>query len=209
MSKNTRTRILLTAVAALLLVTMAVGGTMAWLTAKSSEVENTFTATKLEIDLTETDDPWTQKLLPGATYDKDPKVTVLTDSEAGWLFVEIVEENNDLANPAGDDTKKVRYAVADGWVKLDVTGKKGGTVYLYQPAPKTAGQSVYVLSGNTNGRVEVSDLVVEADMDKLPSLTFYAYAVQSENLNIGGTDIAANNVVANAAAIWALTPAAN
>lgn len=43
MSKNTRNRILLTAVAALLLVAVAVGGTVAYLNATSNAVVNTFT----------------------------------------------------------------------------------------------------------------------------------------------------------------------
>ena len=56
MSKNTRTRILLTAVAALLLVAMTVGGTLAWLQDTSDTVENTFTASNIDVELDEIQD---------------------------------------------------------------------------------------------------------------------------------------------------------
>lgn len=120
MSKNTRNRILLTAVAALLLVTMAVGGTLAWLVDSTDEVENTFTTAGIDIELTEdlnTDtnddgvaDKWTAKLVPGTSYKKNPIVSVVrptTDVDV-YLFVEFEENGNPstylsyTSNLAGD-----------------------------------------------------------------------------------------------------------
>lgn len=208
MSKNTRNRILLTALAALLLVTLTIGGTMAWLTAKSSEVVNNFTSAELGIELKETESNWSKQLIPGKTYEKDPNVTVVADSDvSAWIFVEILEGNNSAA--AGG--KKVDYNVdTEHWVKVNVTPKHpGAEVYLYKTNAVAAGSTVYVLTGGkeeTPGQVTVSGNVTEADMTALPSLTFYAYAVQSDNLTINNTLITATNVVDNAAAIWALAP---
>ena len=52
----------------------ALGGTLAWLTAKTDTVTNTFTVGDINIDLTETTTDY--KLVPGNTIAKDPTVTV-------------------------------------------------------------------------------------------------------------------------------------
>lgn len=199
--KNVK-KILVLALAALLLVAVGVGGTLAWLTDSTEKVENTFTATDLEIVLAESDASWSKKLLPGAIYDKDPYVKVAENSESAWVFVEVVEANNALGTG-----KKVTYTVdTENWEKVNVTGEHNGEVYLYKTSALAAGAQKYFLTGGTNdhGQVEVNENVTEADMNTLPSLTFYAYAVQSENLTIDGTPIDASNVVAQAAKVWTL-----
>lgn len=89
---------LLVVACALLLVAASVFGTMAYLTSKDT-VTNTFTVGKVAIKLDEakanldgtlvanadrvkTND---YKLLPGHTYNKDPMVTVLKDSEPSYV----------------------------------------------------------------------------------------------------------------------------
>lgn len=100
MSKNTRNRIILTAVAALLLVAVAVGGTIAYLQDSTDTVTNTFTPSTLNIDIEETlqsdntplgDDVWSAQVIPGATLYKDPKVTVYAheDNVKMYLFIEV------------------------------------------------------------------------------------------------------------------------
>ena len=70
-----------------LAVAMGIGGTLAWLTAKTEAVKNTFTVGNINITLTETTTNY--KMVPGQTIAKDPKVTVKAGSEACWLFVKI------------------------------------------------------------------------------------------------------------------------
>lgn len=95
--KTTR-KVVLTLVCAILLVAATIMGTMAYLTS-TDKVENTFTVGKVAIKLDEakanTDGTLVQgadrvkantyKLLPGHTYNKDPMVTVLKDSESAYV----------------------------------------------------------------------------------------------------------------------------
>lgn len=123
----------------LVLVTMlvTVGGTIAWLTASTDEVTNTFTPEGIAIELIETKDPitgnetvgadnkpvpvtdWSVELLPGATYHKNPVVTVLDSTTVDvYLFVKFeapanasylsyvsnLNEDNDWHQLASDNT---------------------------------------------------------------------------------------------------------
>ena len=168
MSKNTRNRILLTAVAALLLVTLTIGGTVAWLQDKTQTITNTFTTSEVDIELTETE--FEDKMIPGDELDKNPLVTVKADSEACWLFVKI-EESSVL-----DDY--ISYTVDPAWKA--VSGYDG--VYYIKVADTDADQEFEVLAGN---KVTVLGAVTEDDMAALevanatqPTLTFTAYAIQ-------------------------------
>lgn len=182
MSKNTRTRILLTAVAALLLVVMAVGGTLAWLVDTTEKVENTFTTTDIEITLDEASAK-TFELIPGTTYEKNPVATVKAGSENCYLYVEVVE--------AGTIEGVIEYAIREGWTKLTgVTGPNGGTVYYWKDiiTQSTADTPIYILAAQgtySNGGVVIPDTLTDENMEaaefKAPKLTFYAYAIQSDN----------------------------
>lgn len=171
-----------------LLVGITIGGTVAWLTASTGEVKNTFTPSTINITLEEElPANKTAKMLPGSTIGKDPKVGVVANSEAHWLFVEIVESNNFDAF--------MTYEVADGWTavpgvanvyyrEIDLATAQAGTTTPYP-----------VLANNT---VTVRDTVTKAMMDALtaetyPTLTFKAYAVQKE-------------AAADAATAWTLRP---
>lgn len=160
---------------------VSVGGTLAWLTATSGTVTNTFTASDINITLAET--TGTQyKMVPGSTITKDPVATVKAGSEACYLFVKIVKSAN-------YDTYLDNYAVADGWKGLE--GVDG--VYYRTVAASDDDQDFHVLA---NDQVTVKTSVTKAQMEAIktsgqPTLTFTAYAVQSEN-------------VASAAAAWAI-----
>lgn len=155
-----------------LAVAIGIGGTLAWLTAKTDAVTNTFTVGNIDIALEETTTNY--KMVPGQTIAKDPKVTVEGGSEACWLFVKITESGN------LDDF--ISYTVDSGWTLLD--GQAG--VY-YREVAATTGDVVYpVLTGN---QVTVKDTVTKAMMDEItaqtasaPTLTFTAYAVQKEGV---------------------------
>ena len=100
--------------AVVLIVVATISGTLAWLTAETQEVTNTFTVGNINITLDEAktdkygnplneDDDIvvvseaervnsnTYTLLPGKTYTKDPTVTVLANSEKCYLFVVVQE----------------------------------------------------------------------------------------------------------------------
>lgn len=210
-----KTKKLLVLVAAMaLLLCVAVGGTLAWLTAESTEVKNTFTATSLSVELEETKptgkDKWEQPLLPGATYDKDPSVKLGTESANAWVFVEIVEENNTLSAGSGN---KVTYTISSDWVQVKngdtaVTNKPNSVgIWMYKKGALTkSSTAVPLLTGGTdsNGSVTVNPAVTSADMASTPSITFCAYALQSENLTIGDTAITNTNAATNAYAMWQL-----
>ena len=88
------------AVLALVLVLgCALGGTVAWLVAKSDPVVNTFTYGDININLEETTGS-SYKIIPGVDIAKDPKVTVKANSEACWLFVKVEETGTFVAIPA-------------------------------------------------------------------------------------------------------------
>lgn len=211
--KNKKMLVLVAAIALLLCV--AVGGTLAWLTAESTEVKNTFTATSLSVELEETKptgkDTWVQPLLPGATYDKDPSVKLGTESANAWVFVEIVEENNDLSAGSGN---KVTYTIGSDWVQVkngdaavttSTPGSVGIWMYKKEALTKTS-TAVPLLTGGTGnkGSVTVNTAVTSDDMTALPSITFHAYALQSENLTINGNAITGTNAATNAYAMWQL-----
>ena len=92
-----KTRPLLIALCAILLVSASIFGTLAYL-ADSATVVNTFTVGKVAIKLDEavvdedgnptgerTEEGNRYHLIPGATYTKDPTVTVQSDSEEAYV----------------------------------------------------------------------------------------------------------------------------
>lgn len=159
-------------VAILMMVCMAVGGTLAWLVAEDESVVNTFTPATISIELTETEpDGKTAKMVPGNTIKKDPSVTVETGSEECWLFVKVEAAN-------GADTY-LDYDVAEGWTA--VTGHDG--YYWREVTTTSIGTAFPILKDN---QVKVSGTVTAADMTaiaaKNPTLTFKAAAVQKANI---------------------------
>lgn len=181
MSKNTRTRILLTAVAALLLVVMAVGGTMAWLVDKSEIVTNKFTATDIEITLTEEETDRNFELIPGKEYAKTPIVTV-NDAETTvdiWLFVQFDGKT--------EADKYLNYTSAlnvdNGWTLVPDTDN-----VWYRPVADTANdQSWHLITGD---KVTIKPELVKHDGDgalKMPNefnMVYTAYAIQQEGFPV-------------------------
>ena len=192
--------------AAGLLVGGVVGGTVAWLTAQSKQANNTFTPSNIKIELDETKKDF--KMIPGWTIDKDPKVTVVDDSEDCWLFVKIVESTTP------DLDKYIAYATETGWEAVDGTAADndndgdndviviGRKVYK-DDSTKTfsiLGAGNYTLNNDTPDtsddvtvswgvdEVGVKPEVTEEMMEALaeenqPTLTFTAYAVQLYKTN--------------------------
>ncbi len=151
------------------------GGTLAWLTATTDTVANTFTTSDISIELTETKGEGTDKdksfkMVPGYTIDKDPKVTVKSGSEKCYLFVKVVKSTT-------LDTY-ITYTMNDGWTSLE---NNDGVFYRVVDA-SDADQSFDVIANNT---VSVKGTVTKTDMEALdmegavqPTLSFTAYACQ-------------------------------
>lgn len=134
---KTRSKALLLALCAVLLVAASVLGTMAYLT-DSKAVTNTFSVGKVGITLDEAPvdaygvvqagnrrDQNTYKLVPGHSYTKDPIVHVDADSENCFLFVKI---ENGIAAIEDADNKIVDQMAAKGW--MPVNGETD--VYYYK-----------------------------------------------------------------------------
>lgn len=177
-------RAFVTLLALVLVFGCAVGGTFAWLTAKTDAVVNTFTYGDINIGLTETtNNPY--KIVPGVNIEKNPKVTVTAGSEACWLFVKVEEENWPTFKDG--ETAKIAYEIASGWTALDnVSG-----VYYREVGAAAADTSFEVIKGNL---ITVSENLTKTEVNTVvtrqPKLTFTAYAVQKDG-------------VTTAAAAWA------
>ena len=197
--------VIIALIALTLIVGCVVGGTLAWLTATTVTVTNTFTVGDINIELTETGTTDNQKnydYIPGDVLAKDPKVTVEANSESAYIFLRV-----DVANNEVDDLTVIQWAIANGWTYIvdgaeaDVVDfTKNGTYYFYRTYTATDTDTDYqVLAGGNYGEVKVNGNVTKDQVDTIletnkPTLVFTAAAVQSEN--IGG--------LANA---WAAVPA--
>lgn len=174
-------RAFVTLLALVLVFGCAVGGTFAWLTAKTDPVVNTFTYGDINIDLAETTGSG-YKIVPGVNIEKNPKVTVKAGSEACWLFVKVEEKGTFVAN-------KVTYSIAEGWTKGDGTNIPANVYYRAVDAVKNDADFA-VLKDN---KIYVSEELSKSDIQSItaqPELTFTAYAVQKDG-------------VTSAAAAWA------
>ena len=174
-----------------LVLCFAIGGTLAWLKTETTPVVNTFTYGDINIGLSESDD-LDLKMIPGNSIKKDPVVTVKEGSEACWLFVEVKESENFDAF--------MTYAIAEGWTLYNTTtsgsniqtdNTTADTYVIYREVAKTTKDELfYVLAGKEgyqNGYVTVNDTVTKKMFAALteatrPTLTFTAYAVQSDNV---------------------------
>lgn len=77
--RSVSSRMFIAMLALVLVIGCAVGGTIAWLTAQTDPVVNTFTYGDINIDLKETTGN-DYKIIPGVDIEKDPKVTVKANS---------------------------------------------------------------------------------------------------------------------------------
>lgn len=179
-------RAFVTLLALVLVFGCAVGGTFAWLTAKTDAVVNTFTYGDINIGLAETTGG-AYKIVPGVNISKDPKVTVTAGSEACWLFVKVEEKDWPAFKETDNRTAKIAYDIALGWTALE--GQNG--VYYREVGAVTADTSFDVIKDDV---ITVSENLTKAEVNTVvalrPKLTFTAYAVQKDG-------------VADAAAAWA------
>lgn len=163
---------MLIAMAVVLLLGCVTGGTLAWLTATTDEVTNTFTVGDINIELTESEN-LDLKMIPGYTIAKDPMVTVKANSEKCYLFVKLTKSNN--------FDSFMTFETATGWNA--VSGQTG--VYYRIVEASGSDQDFDVLENN---QVSVLETVTKPDMNALssnnyPTLTVQAAAVQFNKNN--------------------------
>ena len=199
--KNIKSKIFISVISILSLCSFLIGTSVAWLSSKTAEVINTFTYGDINITIKETDtndndnneNTNSYKMLPGNKITKDPKITVLKDSEDSYLFVEITKSQN--------FDNFMTYELATGWSL--VTGTEN--VYVREVSRKEEDQNFYILKDN---EVMVKETVTKAMLNELdkdgtnnyPTLSFIAYAVQRDS------NIEAINTVEEA---WAIASSNN
>ena len=175
MKRNISGRVLVALVAVVLLIGCASGGTVAWLVSKPAAIVNTFTIGDIKASLAETTKDY--HIVPGVDIAKDPVATVLKNSEDCYLFVEIGEENWPDFRETDGTTRKVDYAVAAGWTKLE------DGVYYRDVSKSADDQAFPVLKDN---KVTVSSSLTKVELSTVttqPKLTFTVYAVQKSGVD--------------------------
>lgn len=182
---NARPLVLMLAVA--LLIGATIGGTIAWLTAKTENVVNTFTVGDIALTLKETEIKWTKddngketgaytygeepvvltqpnqyKLIPGEKYTKDPVIEVSAESEDCYLFVKLAEVN--------DPGSYLSYGYnVEGWTELEksseeVNGNLIKTTVLYRIVKKTDKIKTFELL--KDNKITVNNTVVKTGTNR-------------------------------------------
>lgn len=187
-------RKLIIALALCLALALGIGGTMAYLTATTGPVVNTFTIGNVGLELKETKGTLDAngnhqfKMVPGNTIDKDPTVTVTAGSEDCWLFVKLVKSAN--------FDNYLTYAVdtSEGaWTALD--GHPG--VYYREVKQADTVKSFSVLKGDqVTVKENVANFQATTQTPEFvqPTLTISAAAIQQAN--IANVQTAYNNLPA-------------
>lgn len=188
--------------ALVLVIGCAVGGTLAWLTAKTDDVTNTFTYGDINIDLKEhsydadnyalktgeanlTTSVGNYKIIPGVDLPKDPFVTVRANSEKCYVFIQENAQNWPTFKEEDGTTDKVGYSIItgdNGWAQLkDKDNNPVAGVYYKIVDASDKNQTLNILVDN---KVTVSQNLTKAEVGsiaeakKSPTLSFTAYAVQ-------------------------------
>ena len=188
-------KIVATGSALALTAAVAVGGTLAYLTADTAEVKNTFTYSKAEQDIvldlnehqlnadgitvgSEVVKQNEYKVLPGVTVEKDPYLTLTTENPS-YIYVEVVNNAASVVASINEAGGTVFGGEGSNWIPLhDVTGPHGGPVYYWDDSAQ---------NGTTETTIPVFDTItfvndaptedVVAD-DTNISVYGYAIAVQ-------------------------------
>lgn len=157
--------------ALVLVVGGVLGGTLAYLTAKTEPIKNTFIAGQIKMTLSETTgtstaDGRSYTMTPGKTIPKNPYIVVTKGSETCYVFVKLDKSTN--------FDSFLEYTMADGWTELE---GETGVYYRLVYSNSGSNQTIKVLKDD---QVTVK---ADATMDELsenyyPTLTVTAYACQ-------------------------------
>ena len=188
--------------AAVMLVGASIAGTLAWLTASTNEVTNTFSPSSIGIELKESplktgstntldkkaadDNNWSSRvtsedgyqMVPGFDLQKDPAVMVKAESEACFVFVKIEAENNGTAAKP-----YLTYEIGSDWEA--VAGETG--VYVYKDVIEKSDDNQYLKEILADDKVTVNSALTADDMAAAdgnePELVLPAYATQANKHN--------------------------
>lgn len=176
-----KTKFLLLSLCALLLIAATVCATMAYLTATTKTVTNTFTVGKVGITLDEaivdvygraadptqrTDKGNTYKLIPGHSYTKDPVITVAADSEDCWLYAKI---ENPIDSIEAESSTIASQLSTNGWTLID----EAKHIYAYKESVKANAKIPLFGTFTLDGSKAVDDFEGK-------SITVTAYAIQAD-----------------------------
>lgn len=211
---KTRSKALLLALCAVLLVAASVLGTMAYLKS-SDQVVNTFTVGKVSINLDETDVTKTDgsrtetgnkyHLLPGQTYVKDPTVTILEGSEESYVRMIVAVSNYSnlkAAFPASkyptwynSDVFLLQYLVsggdADKWIsteKVTVTDDVATYEFRYYQTVKGPAENNDNVKDGTKLEPLFTNIAVPGTVEnnELPNLQNVTVTVQAHAIQKAG-----------------------
>lgn len=195
---NTRKlrKIILTLCSALLLVSLSVGITVAYLTSETEVVKNTFTVgtVKITLDEARTDVEGKviegdrrlfneYKLLPGHTYTKDPTVHVKAGSEECYLFVKVVNGIEAIEDKTATIESQI---IANNWVEYAAASADDYTVYYYKTTVKPAADKATDVPVFANFKIdgtvekEVLATYATAANETANIITIDAYAIQAD-----------------------------
>lgn len=205
---KTKTKVLLIALCAVLLVAASVLSTLAYLTATDT-VTNTFTVGKVSIKLDEakanTDGTLvanadrvkanTYKLLPGHTYNKDPMVTVLAGSESSYIKLNVVVNKSEELDAIGVDLLTTFKGYdSTNWIYKgnteDTTANTRTYEFWYKEA--VAASNADVALDALFDQIVVPGTITNAQLETIEGMTITvtAHAIQADGF-------------ADAAAAWA------
>lgn len=165
------------AVSLLLVVALSVGGTIAFLTAETNNITNTFTVGNITITLAETtgqSSNYKYKIVPGATVAKDPTITVQKTSEKCYVYAYVdnalILNNNVVATP---NVNTVDWS--------EVKKEDGKTLYRYKDIvdASQADQALPVFTQVTYDGTAITADNINQLQDK--TIVIGAFAHQSDN----------------------------
>ena len=176
-----------------LALALGIGGTLAWLTAESSQVVNTFTVGNITLTLSEEGSVFDTvnkqykqdfKILPGATDDKEPVLTVAKGSEKCYVYALVtnnVKLNGTIVATPNIDTNQ--------WIKVGEDADNNKVLYRYHEVvdvlttQEDASLSVF-------SRVTYSDTITQSADDLAAlnntTITVQGFAHQSEHVELDG-----------------------
>ena len=195
-----KSKVLITILCAVLLVSVSVLGTLAYLTSQD-KVENTFTVGKVKIELDEAKVKLdgtidgsdrvkqnTYHLIPGQTYVKDPTMTVKAKSEDSYvrmlLTIDHASEFDAIYAPHKADLTTIFNGYdANNWVCEGVTrdSVKNTVTYEFRYKEIVAKSTTDTVLDALFDSVTVPDTFDSADMESIADLkiTVVGHAIQA------------------------------
>lgn len=184
--RGVSTKALTLILAVVMIVGVSVGATLAWLTAESQNVTNTFVAGEIgSLALNETDTDKQYVIVPGVAITKDPTVTYTPASDAeknvdAYIFAKVeggqwTLENGQYVIKNASGAVVMSWTVDSAWTAL--TG--ANNVYYMTVSDATVTENI--ISGDT---ITVSSAITEDDIANVASsatnLKFTVYGIQKD-----------------------------